>query len=93
MTKRKIDLERYHLEVDNEKSTFNINQNYSEPDYDYNKNDKFFKTRHYFKLFLRSLTTVVVKARAEKRLNCIKNMISKVFSQYDSEQYKKFRRF
>ena len=77
--KRKIDISRHNLEVETENCTLDQNQNfYVKPSFNFNSNDKFFKKRHYFKTFLTYLTAVVIKARAEKRFNCLKKMISKV---------------
>ena len=77
--RRKVDINRHSLEVDTDICTIDPNHKfYIKPAFDFNSNDKFFKKRHYFKIFLNYMTSVVVRARAEKRSMCLKNMITKV---------------
>jgi hypothetical protein len=78
MIKRKIDINRHNFEVDTEKCEVDRKIEYIiKPTFNFNQNDKFFKTRHYFSLFLKNMTKVLVENRATSRLNKIKGMVSK----------------
>lgn len=76
--KRNMDLNRFKFELDTNKCTVDrLNQYYLKPTFNFNFNDKFFKTRNYFKIFLKLITKVVVRSRAEKNYNRLKNMLAK----------------
>jgi hypothetical protein len=78
MIKRNIDINRHIFEVDTEKCEVDRKIEYIiKPTFNFNQNDKFFKTRHYFSLFLKNMTKVLVENRASSRLNKIKTMVSK----------------
>jgi flagellar biosynthesis regulator FlaF len=78
MIKRKLDINRHSFETDVEKCTVDRkNQYLVKPTFDFNQNDKFFKTRHYFNVFLKNMTKVLINNRAEKRLGKLKEMIVK----------------
>lgn len=49
---------------------------YLKPNFNTNQNDNFFKTRHYFKLFLQGMTKVIIRKRADENLKKINNMIT-----------------
>lgn len=77
LMKRKIDLNRFSTEVDIEKCVIDRKSEYMlKPTFNYNQNDKFFKTRHYFSTFLKIMTKVLINNRVDKRLNKIRKMIS-----------------
>ena len=76
-----MDVNRHDLEIDSETCTLDPNHKfYIKSSFDFNSNDKFYKKRHYFKLFLKYMTAIVVRARAEKRAKCLKEMINKVIN-------------
>lgn len=78
MIKRNIDINRHNFEVDTEKCEVDRRIDYIiKPSFNFNQNDKFFKTRHYFSLFLKNMTKVLVENRASSRLSKIKTMVSK----------------
>lgn len=78
MIKRNIDINRHNFEVDTEKCEVDRKIDYIiKPTFNFNQNDKFFKTRHYFSLFLKNMTKVLVENRASSRLSKIKTMVSK----------------
>lgn len=78
MIKRKIDLARHTVESDTELCSVDRKSRYLlSPTFDFNQNDKFFKTRHYFNLFLKNMTKVLINNRADNRLNKLKGMIDK----------------
>jgi hypothetical protein len=72
--KRQQDLSRYKTEVHDSCSVDRHSPYFMEPTFNHNLNDKFFKTRHYYKIFLKMLTKVVVRNRAEKRLDSLNSM-------------------
>ncbi len=77
MIRRKLDLNRHQFELDTEKCVVNRkNKYFLKPTFDFNKNDKFFKARHYFNIFLQNMTKVVINSRADKRMKKLKDMIS-----------------
>ena len=73
--KRRKDVNRFKIEFDDICSVYKNNDYFLKPTFDFNQNDKFFKTRHYFNIFLKMITKVLIRNRAEKRLKCIDNMI------------------
>jgi len=78
LVRRKLDLSRHQFELDTEKCEVNRKNKYLlKPTFDFNKNDKFFKARHYFNIFLQNMTKVVINTRADKRLKKLKDMINK----------------
>ena len=50
---------------------------YLKPNFNKNNNDIFFKARHYFKIFLKALTKIVIEKRANKNLNLINDAFKK----------------
>jgi hypothetical protein len=77
MIKRSIDINRHNFEIDTEKCCVDRNNPYLlKPTFNFNQNDKFFKTRHYFSLFLKGMTKALINGRAEKRLKKLKEMVS-----------------
>jgi hypothetical protein len=78
MIRRKIDLNRHQPELDTEKCTVDRSNRYLlKPTFDFNQNDKFFKTRHYINIFLKNMTKIVINKRADDRLSKLKGMIQK----------------
>ena len=74
----KMDKGRHKPELDKEKCVINRDQEYYlRPNFNSNQNDNFFKTRHYFKLFLKGLTKVIVRKRAEQRIKKLNEMLNK----------------
>ena len=74
----KMDKSRHKPELDKEKCVIDRDQEYYlKPNFNSNQNDNFFKTRHYFKLFLKGLTKIVMRKRAEDRLKKLNDMLSK----------------
>ena len=74
----KIDKGRYKPELDKEKCIINRDQEYYlKPNFNTNQNDNFFKTRHYFKLFLKGITKVIMRKRAELRIKKLNEMLNK----------------
>jgi hypothetical protein len=73
--RRRKDVNRYKIEFEDICPVYKNNEYLLKPTFDINQNDKFFKTRHYFNIFLKMLTKVLIRNRAEKRLKCINNMI------------------
>ena len=77
----KMDKNRHKLELDKEKCVIDKNQQfYLKPNFNSNQNDNFFKTRNYFKIFLKGLTKLIIRKRADDRLKklsemCLKNNI------------------
>jgi len=77
LIRRRLDMNRHQFELDTEKCLVKRNNKYLlQPTFDYNQNDKFFKARHYFKIFLKNMTKVVINKRADNRLKKIKEMIN-----------------
>ena len=77
----KIDKGRYKPELDKEKCIINRDQEYYlKPNFNTNQNDNFFKTRHYFKLFLKGITKVIMRKRAEQRIKKKNHYFLKVYS-------------
>jgi len=75
--KRNIDLTRFKFELDSAKTCVNrLNHYYLKPTFNFNYNDKFFKTRHYYKLFLKMITKIVIRKRADINMNNLKKMIN-----------------
>lgn len=72
-----LDLQRRENEYDTIKP--NINQSNEEiiikPTFKLNSNNKFFKTKQYFQIFLKGVTKIVINNRAEKVLTKLKTMI------------------
>ena len=74
----KMDKSRHKPELDKEKCVIDRDQEYYlKPNFNSNQNDNFFKTRHYFKLFLKGLTKIVMRKRAEDRLKKLNDMLAK----------------
>ena len=74
----KIDKSRHKPELDKEKCIINRDQEYYlKPNFNSNQNDNFFKTRHYFKLFLKGVTKLVMRKRAENRIKKLNAMLNK----------------
>ena len=74
----KMDKSRHKPELDKEKCIIDRDQEYYlKPNFNSNQNDNFFKTRHYFKLFLKGLTKIVMRKRAEDRLKKLNDMLAK----------------
>ena len=94
MIKKNLDLNRFKFEFDTAKSTVDrLNKYYIKPTFNFNLNDKFFKTRSYYKIFLKAMTKVIIRRRAEKNLTNIKNLFvnqniknSKDFSDYNKDE-------
>lgn len=75
--RKKLDLNRHQFELDTEKCVVNRkNKYFLKPTFDFNQNDKFFKARHYFNIFLQNMTKVVINSRADKRMKKLKDMIT-----------------
>ena len=73
-----MDKGRHKPELDKEKSVINRDQEYYlRPNFNSNQNDNFFKTRHYFRLFLKGLTKVIVRKRADQRIKKLNEMLNK----------------
>ena len=71
--RKKLDLNRHQFELDTEKCVVNRKSKYFlKPTFDFNQNDKFFKARHYFNIFLQNMTKVVINSRADKRMKKLK---------------------
>jgi hypothetical protein len=90
MIKRKLDINRHTFEVDSEKCCVDRRNEYlMTPTFNFNQNDKFFKTRHYFSVFLKNMTKVLVSNRAETRIKKLKEMINKnnIKSEKDFAEY------
>jgi hypothetical protein len=78
MIKRKIDINRHNFETDTEKCDVDRKNEYLiKPTFNFNQNDKFFKTRHFFSLFLKNMTKILIDNRANSRLGKIKEMVTK----------------
>lgn len=78
LLKRNLDLNRFKFELDSAKCVVDrLNQYYLKPTFNFNFNDKFFKTRNYFKIFLKLMTKVVIRKRADKNLENLKKMFVK----------------
>lgn len=78
LIQRKLDLNRHQFELDSEKCVVNRKNKYIlQPTFDFNQNDKFFKARHYFNIFLQNITKVIINTRADKRLKRLKDMFTK----------------
>ena len=74
----KIDKGRHKPELDKEKCVINRDQEYYlKPNFNSNQNDNFFKTRHYFRLFLKGVTKVLMRKRAEQRIKKLNEMLNK----------------
>ena len=74
----KIDKGRHKPELDKEKCIINRDQEYYlKPNFNSNQNDNFFKTRHYFRLFLKGVTKVIMRKRAEQRIKKLNEMLNK----------------
>ena len=74
----KIDKGRHKPELDKEKCVINRDQEYYlKPNFNSNQNDNFFKTRHYFRLFLKGVTKVIMRKRAEQRIKKLNEMLNK----------------
>lgn len=85
-----IDKDRHQIEYDKEKSEIKkYLKYYLKPNFNSNQNENFFKTRHYFKLFLKGMTKVIIRKRAEKNINQLKKMIDKnnIKSRDDFKKY------
>ncbi len=89
--KRRTDVNRFKIEFDDTCAVNRSNEYYLKPTFDVNQNDKFFKTRHYYNLFLKGVTKQLIRARAEKRLKMIQDMIKKndINTSDDFEEYMK----
>ena len=73
----KIDKGRHKPELDKEKCIINRDQEYYiKPNFNSNQNDNFFKTRHYFRLFLKGVTKVIMRKRAEQRIKKLNEMLN-----------------
>ena len=73
-----MDKNRHKPELDKEKCVIDRDHEfYLRPNFNTNQNDNFFKTRHYFKLFLKGLTKIVMRKRADDRLKAINDMLTK----------------
>ena len=74
----KIDKGRHKPELDKEKCVIDRDQEYYlKPNFNSNQNDNFFKTRHYFKIFLKGITKVIIRKRAEQRIKKLNEMLNK----------------
>ena len=74
----KMDKSRHKPELDKEKCIIDRDQEYYlKPNFNSNQNDNFFKTRHYFKLFLKGLTKIIMRKRADERLKKLNEMLVK----------------
>ena len=74
----KIDKGRHKPELDKEKCVINRDQEYYlKPNFNSNQNDNFFKTRHYFRLFLKGVTKVIMRKRADQRIKKLNEMLNK----------------
>ena len=74
----KIDKGRHKPELDKEKCVNNRDQEYYlKPNFNSNQNDNFFKTRHYFRLFLKGVTKIIMRKRAEQRIKKLNEMLNK----------------
>ena len=74
----KIDKGRHKPELDKEKCVIDRDQEYYlKPNFNSNQNDNFFKTRHYFKRFLKGITKVIIRKRAEQRIKKLNEMLNK----------------
>ena len=74
----KIDKGRHKPELDKEKCITNRDQEYYlKPNFNSNQNDNFFKTRHYFRIFLKGVTKVIMRKRAEQRIKKLNDMLNK----------------
>jgi phage-related protein len=91
MIKRRNDVNRYKIEFDKTCPVNRSYQYYLQPTFDINQNDKFFKIRHFYKFFLKGVTKQLIRARAEKRLKKIQEMIKKndIKTSDDFEEYMK----
>jgi hypothetical protein len=95
LIKKNIDLTRFKFELDTAKCCVDkLNKYFMKPTFNFNLNDKFFKTRHYFRLFHKLMTKIIIRARGNKNLNSIKNMFqknnirnAKDFSEYSEKDW------
>jgi hypothetical protein len=88
--KRKIDINRHNFELDTQKCSVDRNMRYLiAPTFDFNQNDNFFKSRHYINLFLKNMSKIVIKRRADLRMNKINEMLTNnnIKSTYDYGEY------
>lgn len=99
LNRRKIDMNRFIIETDTDKCLVKRNDNelLLKSNFSFNLNDKFFKSRYYFSLFLKMMTKVLIRNRAEKRLQKILLMIkrnniknSKDFGEYVEREWQEY---
>ena len=73
-----MDKNRHEPECDKEKCEVDRDQKfYQKPNFSTNQNDNFFKARHYIKLFLKAMTKIIYRKRADDRLNKLNDLIKK----------------
>jgi hypothetical protein len=75
LMKRRIDTSRYKTETQDSCVVDTNNEYLLKPTFNHNLNEKFFKTRHYYKIFLKMLTKVLIQTRAEQRLGKLQTML------------------
>ena len=76
-TKCQNDKDLHSAEIDKELPEIDRDiKYYLKPNFNSNQNDNFFKTRHYFKLFLKGMTKVIIRKRADENLKKLNTMIS-----------------
>jgi hypothetical protein len=75
LKKRHMETSRYKTETQDKCIVDNNNEYLMKPTFNHNLNDKFFKTRHYYKIFLKMLTKVLIQNRAEQRLGKLQTML------------------
>ncbi len=90
MIRKKLDINRHQFETDFEKCCVDRNNQYLiKPTFDFNQNDKFFKSRHYLNVFLKNMTKALINRRADQRLSKLKTMITEnnIKTKYDFKKY------
>ena len=76
-TKCQNDKDLHTAEIDKELPEIDRDiKYYLKPNFNSNQNDNFFKTRHYFKLFLKGMTKVIIRKRADDNLKKLNTMIN-----------------
>ena len=76
-TKCQNDKDLHSAEIDKELPEIDRDiKYYLKPNFNSNQNDNFFKTRHYFKLFLKGMTKVIIRKRADENLKKLNTMIN-----------------
>ena len=73
-----MDKDRHQPELDKDKCEVDRDQKfYQKPNFSTNQNDNFFKARHYIKLFLKAMTKIIYRKRADDRLNKLNDLLKK----------------